>query len=135
MFTFVLLLINLVLNARIVLTPSVVCFILWRIQTPNRPLTLIVLFDSEKICGTGEVYLTVSSHKTRTSVRIKLNFSFCAFKIMWNCKWFCCRYRSGDGCMGRGDGRLALSFVVVSHFASLRSIKRHFLFVCKNLLV
>ena len=33
------------------------------------------------------------------------------------------------------DGRLALSFVVVSHFASLRSIKRHFLFVCKDLLV
>ena len=36
---------------------------------------------------------------------------------------------------GEGDERLALSFVVVSHFASLRSIKRHFLFVCKDLLV
>ena len=30
----------------------------------------------------GEVYLTVSSHKTRTDVRIKLIFPFCAFKIM-----------------------------------------------------
>ena len=44
--------------------------------------------------------------------------------------------RSGKGRMGRGDGwDVALSFVVVSHFASLRSIKRHFLFVCKDLLV
>ena len=31
------------------------------------------------------------------------------------------------------DGKFTLSFVVVSHFASLRSIKRHFLFVCKDL--
>ena len=41
--------------------------------------------------------------------------------------------------VGRGDGTgawwtwsVALSFVVVSHFASLRSIKRHFLIVCKG---
>ena len=40
------------------------------------------------------------------------------------------------GEMGVRDRReVALSFVVVSHFASLRSIKRHFLFVCKDLLV
>ena len=74
--------VNSVLNARIVLTPSVVCFILWAIQTPNRPPTPIVLFDSEKICGMGEVYLTVSKHKTRTDVRIKLIFPFCVLKIM-----------------------------------------------------
>ena len=65
-----------------VLTPSVVCFILWAIQTPNRPPTLSLLCNFEKICGTGEVYLTVRSHKTRTNVRTKHNFSFCAFKIM-----------------------------------------------------
>ena len=35
----------------------------------------------------------------------------------------------------RNRREIALSFVVVSHFASLRSIKRHFLFVCKKLLV
>ena len=129
-----------VLNAVSVLTPSVVCFILWAIQTPNRPPALLLLCNSEKICGMGEVYLTVSKHKTRTDVRIKLNFSFCAFEFMrfwlWNCKWFCCRCRSGDGRMGVGDGwGERISFVVVSHFASLRSIKRHFLFVCKKLLV
>ena len=33
------------------------------------------------------------------------------------------------------DGRFALSFVVVSHFASLRSIKRHFLIVCKGFII
>ena len=65
-----------------VLTPSVVCFILWAIQTPNRPPTPIVLFDSEKICGMGEVYLTVSKHKTRTDVRTKLIFPFCAFEFI-----------------------------------------------------
>ena len=31
-----------------------------------------------------------------------------------------------------GNEGTALSFVVVSHFASLRSIKRHFLIVCKG---
>ena len=36
----------------------------------------------KKICGTGEVHLTVNSHKIRTNVRTKLNFSFCALKIM-----------------------------------------------------
>lgn len=37
--------------------------------------------------------------------------------------------------VGKGErerGSVALSFVVVSHFASLRSIKRHFLIVCKG---
>ena len=133
--------INLVLNAVSVLTPSVVCFILWAIQTPNRPPTCFIIIDSEKICGTGEVYLTVRSHKTRTNVRTKLNFPFCAFEFMWlwlwNCQWDCCRCRVREEKWVRydGDGRVALSFVVVSHFASLRSIKRHFLFVCKDLLV
>ena len=137
MFTFVLPILNSVLNAVSVLTPSVVCFILWAIQTPNRPPTPYVLIDSEKICGMGEVYLTISRHKTRTDVRTKLNFPFCAFKIMqlllWNVwlrnkKWFCCRCQSGR----REVGSVALSFVVVSHSASLRSIKRQFLFVCKG---
>ena len=82
MFTFVLLIVDSVLNAVSVLTPSVVCFILWRIQTPNRPPTPCILFDSEKICGTGEVYLIISRHKTRTDVRTKLNFPLCALEFM-----------------------------------------------------
>ena len=132
--------INSVLNARIVLTPSVVCFILWAIQTPNRPPTPFILRCGEKICGTGEVCLTVNNHKTRTDVRTKRNFPFLYVWIyaveMWNCKWFCCRCLSERVRTRRGDGwDVALSFVVVSHFASLRSIKRHFLFVCKKLLV
>ena len=127
MFTFVLLILNSVLNARIVLTPSVVCFILWRIQTPNRPPTCFILIDSEKICGMGEVYLTTSRHKTRTDVRTKFNFPFCAFKIMqlllWNsnCETengFAVAVGRGDETRERGVGSVALSFVVVSHFAS-----------------
>ena len=74
--------INSVLNAVSVLTPSVVCFILWRIQTANRPPTQLILRCAEKICGTGEVYLTVSRHKTRTDVRTKRNFPFCALEFM-----------------------------------------------------
>ena len=70
------------MDAVSVLTPSVVCFILWAIQTPNRPQTQLILRCGEKICGTGEMYLTISSHKTRTSVRTKLNFPFCALKFM-----------------------------------------------------
>ena len=98
-----------------VLTPSVVCFILWRIQTPNRPPTPYVFIDSEKICGMGEVYLAISRHKTRTDVRTKLNFPFCAFKIMqlllWNSN---CETENGFAvAVGRGErgvGSVALSF-------------------------
>ena len=133
MFTFVLLIINSVLNAICVLTPSVVCFLLCAIQTPNRPPTPYVLIDSEKICGMGEVYLTISRHKTRTDVRTKLNFPFCALEFMRNSN---CEtendFAVAIGRRGNVDGKLALSFVVVSHSASLRSIKRQFLFVCKG---
>ena len=103
MFTFVLPILNSVLNARIVLTPSVVCFILWAIQTPNRPPTPYVLIDSEKICGTGEVYLTISRHKTRTDVRTKLNFPFCALEFMRNSN--CETENDFAVAIGRGDGK------------------------------
>ena len=103
MFTFVLPILNSVLNARIVLTPSVVCFILWRIQTPNRPPTPYVLIDSEKICGMGEVYLTVSTHKTRTDVLTKFNFPFCALEFMRNSD---CETENGFAvAISRGDGK------------------------------
>ena len=88
----------------------------------------------------GEVYLTISCHKTRTDVRTKLNFPLCALKIMrlllWNCQTGNCKGCWLDGREERneerGERNVALSFVVVSHFASLRSIKRHFLIVCKG---
>ena len=118
--------INSVLNAVSVLTPSVVCFILWAIQTPNRPQTPFVFIDSEKICGTGEVYLTISRHKTRTDVRTNLIFPFCAFKIMQlllrNSN---CETESGFAiAIGREnvDGRLALSFLwFLSRYARKKS--------------
>lgn len=97
--------INSVLDAVSVLTPSVVCFILWAIQTANRPPTPFILRCGEKICGTGEVYLTIRCHKTRTDVRTKLNFPLCALEFMrfwlWNCqlqnrKRFCCRCRERE---------------------------------------
>ena len=87
MFTFVLWNNKAHLTSICVLTPSVVCFILWRIQTPNRPQTQLIIRCAEKICGMGEVYLTISCHKTRTDVRTKLNFPFCAFKIMQLLMW------------------------------------------------
>ena len=127
MFIFVLPILYSILNAVSVLTPSVVCFILWAIQTPNRPPTPLLLCNFEKICGTGEVYLTISRHKTRTSVRTKFNFPFCALEFMRNSD---CRTENGFAvAVGKGEVErvwLALSFVVVSHFASLRSIKRQF---------
>lgn len=126
MFTFVLLIINSVLNAISVLTPSVVCFILWRIQTPNRPPTPYVLIDSEKICGMGEVYLTISRHKTRTDVRTKLNFPFCALEFMRNSD---CGTENGFAvavgrAVGKGErGRKACSFFLwfLSRYARKKS--------------
>ena len=53
--------------------------------------------------------------------------------LLWN---FSCGTENGFAvAVGRGErgvGSVALSFVVVSHSASLRSIKRHFLIVCKG---
>ena len=130
MFTFVLLIINSVLNAVSVLTPLVVCFILWRIQTPNRPPTPYVLFNFEKICGMGEVYLTISRHKTRTDVLTKLIFPFCAFKIMqlllWNsnCETengFAVAVGRGDGTGERGVG--AWLFLLSLYLTSLRFVR------------
>lgn len=72
----------LVIRSLSVLTPSVVCFILWAIQTPNRPPTLSYLSILKKICGRGEVYLTISCHKIRTDVRTKLNFPCCALEFI-----------------------------------------------------
>ena len=99
------------MNAVSVLTPSVVCFILWAIQTANRPPTPLIIFDSEKICGTGEVYLTISKHKTRTDVRTKLNFPFCAFTFMrfwlWNCQL---ETKKAVGNVGTGEWWLFLFF-------------------------
>ena len=114
--------INSVLNAVSVLTPSMVCFILWAIQTPNRPQTQLIIRCGEKICGMGEVYLTISCHKTRTDVRTKLNFPLCTFEFMRNSdcgtvKWFCCRYRSGAE-----RERSALSFLwFLSRYARKKS--------------
>ena len=49
----------------------------------------------------GEVYLTVSKHKTRTDVRTKLNFPFCAFKIM---RLLCETVNGFAVAVGRGKG-------------------------------
>ena len=122
MFTFVLLIINSVLNAISVLTPSVVCFILWRIQTPNRPPTPYVLIDSEKICGMGEVYLTISRHKTRTDVRTKFNFPFCVLEFMWNSD--CGTENAVGRAVGKGERRRkACSFFLwfLSRYARKKS--------------
>ena len=126
------------MNAVSVLTPSVVCFILWAIQTANRPPTPFILRCGEKICGMGEVYLTISSHKIRTDVRTKRNFPFCAFKIMrfwlWDCKWFCCRCRSRERKIGEvWSGTEGLLFLFFDFF--LATLERNhsycLLKVCK----
>ena len=57
----------------------------------------------------GEVYLTISKHKTRTDVRTKLNFPFCALEFMRNSN---CETENGFAvAVGRGErGRKACSF-------------------------
>lgn len=111
-----------------VLTPSVVCFILWAIQTPNRSPTLAILCNFEKICGMGEVYLTISSHKTRTDVRTKLNFPCCALEFMWYLSIWISIAEQKWTCLSGIRSFWLFLFVVVSHFTSFRSIQRQWFF-------
>ena len=133
MFTFVLLIINSVLNAVSVLTPSVVCFILWAIQTSNRPQTQLIIRCGEKICGTGEVYLTISRHKTRTSVRTKSIFPCCALKFI---RFSDCGTENGFAiAVGRGErtGRRVGSFFL--WFLSRYARKKSFLLCVEGLYI
>lgn len=120
----------LVIRSLSVLTPSVVCFILWAIQTPNRPPTLSYLSILKKICGRGEVYLTISCHKIRTDVRTKLNFPCCALEFIQCLLIWISVAEQKRACLSAClSGVLALSFL---WFLSRYARKKSFLLSVKG---